>query len=76
MSRATAQDTTGTPRLGAVFWASLLLTGGAESLRDAAVIAAVPFTLILVALCVSPAVDTRRDRAGQRQEGAWSPGER
>ncbi len=48
----------------AAFAAVLLLTGGADSLRHAAVIAAVPFTLILVALCVSLVLDLRSDRPG------------
>lgn len=57
----------------AAFAAVLLLSGGADSLRDSAVIAAVPFTVILIGLCVSLMIDIRRDRPGMRQEGAWSP---
>lgn len=38
---------------GAAFAAVLLLKGGTQDLRAAAVIAAIPFTVILVGLCVS-----------------------
>lgn len=57
----------------AAFAAVLLLGGGPDSLRDSAVIAAVPFTVILLGLCLSLAIDIRRDRPGMRQQGAWSP---
>ena len=56
--------------------AVLLLAGGPGSLRDAAVVAAVPFTVILLALCVALVRDVWGDRAGVRHESAWSPGER
>ncbi|NYG36503.1 BCCT family transporter [Janibacter alkaliphilus] len=60
----------------AAFAAVLLLAGGPGSLRDAAVVAAVPFTVILLALCVALVRDVWGDRAGVRHESAWSPGER
>ncbi len=48
----------------AAFAAVLLLSGGSDSLRDAAVIAAAPFTVILVGLCLSLVPMLWRDRAG------------
>lgn len=48
----------------AAFAAVLLLAGGTEDLRNAAVIAAVPFSVILVALAISLVVMLWRDRGG------------
>ncbi|GHD04003.1 BCCT family transporter [Zhihengliuella salsuginis] len=48
----------------AAFAAVLLLSGGPDSLRGAAVIAAAPFTVILLGLGVSLVVMLWRDRAG------------
>ncbi len=45
----------------AAFAAVLLLSGGTESLQGAAVVAAMPFTVILLALCVSFGVAVTRD---------------
>jgi glycine betaine transporter len=52
----------------AAFAAVLLLTGGPESLRGSALVAAAPFTLVLVGLCASLGLDLWRDRAGNRAE--------
>ncbi|GAA2332132.1 hypothetical protein GCM10009854_04160 [Saccharopolyspora halophila] len=50
----------------AAFAAVLLLSGGQDSLRSTAVIAAVPFTLILLALCVALALSLWQDRPTRR----------
>ena len=55
----------------AAFAAVLLLGGGPDSLRDAAVIAAAPFTVILVGLGISLVIMLWRDRAGAARK---SPG--
>ena len=46
----------------AAFSAVLLLSGGATALRSAAVVAAVPFTVILIGLCISLGITLWRDR--------------
>lgn len=46
----------------AAFSAVLLLSGGVTALRSAAVVAAVPFTVILIGLCVSLVITLWRDR--------------
>ncbi len=46
----------------AAFSAVLLLSGGATALRSAAVVAAVPFTVILIGLCISLGITVWRDR--------------
>ncbi|MGB3186404.1 MAG: BCCT family transporter [Ornithinimicrobium sp.] len=46
----------------AAFSAVLLLSGGTTALRSAAVVAAVPFTVILIGLCVSLGITLWRDR--------------
>lgn len=48
----------------AAFAAVLLLSGGRANLQGAAVVAAVPFTVILLGLCLSLAVSLVRDRDG------------
>lgn len=52
----------------AAFAAVLLLAGGAEDLRGAAVVAAVPFTLLMLALAVSLVLMLWRDR--RREDAA------
>lgn len=47
----------------AAFATVLLLSGGADSLRDAAVIAAFPFTLVLIGPSISLVITLWRDRA-------------
>ncbi len=46
----------------AAFAAVLLLSGGTTALRSAAVVAAVPFTVILIGLCVSLGLTLWKDR--------------
>lgn len=48
----------------AAFAAVLLLSGGPDSLRGAAVIAAAPFTVILLGLALSLVIMLWQDRAG------------
>lgn len=50
----------------AAFAAVLLLSGGTDSLQGSAVIAAAPFTVILIGLCVSLALELWRDRSSVR----------
>ncbi len=51
----------------AAFSAVLLLSGGTTALRDAAVVAAVPFTVILLGLCISLGLTLWKDRDHLRQ---------
>ena len=59
----------------AAFAAVLMLAGGTVTLRNAAVVAALPFTLVLVALGCSLLVWLWRDRGGRTggERGAGSP---
>lgn len=54
----------------AAFAAVLLLSGGSDSLRGAAVIAAAPFTVILLGLGVSLVIMLWRDSAGTARTGS------
>ena len=58
---------------GAAFAAVLLLTGGTESLQGAAVVAAIPFAVILVGLGISLIVAVLQDRRKRRRD---APAER
>ncbi|WP_175476994.1 BCCT family transporter [Ruania alba] len=64
----------------AAFAAVLLLAGGPESLQGAAVVAAVPFTVILLAVCVSFVLMVVRDLRrpspwAETPDGGPSPGQ-
>ncbi|MGO1523146.1 MAG: BCCT family transporter [Nesterenkonia sp.] len=59
----------------AAFAAVLLLSGGSDSLRGAAVVAAAPFTVILLGLGISLVIMLWRDRAGRgRSDARPGPG--
>lgn len=55
---------------GAAFAAVLLLEGGRQSLQGAAVITAVPFTVILVCLCVSLCKILLRERLAEKSRSS------
>jgi len=59
--------------LGGFFAAVLLLDSGTRSLQGAAVVGAVPFTVILVCLCVALGMSLVKDRQKGREEATRRP---